>query len=170
MPEKWMGVILVFLLMAACGPKVLNDVDIDPHLAFEMVKVNPDTHKGKRLLVGGEIIEVRNFKEMTEIDILEKPLTTDRSPAHGDLSRGRFVLIQSSFLDPTLFKVGRRLTAIATVMGGRTQKIGEAEIMVPVFETPKIHLWPLEPPYPQQYPYRHWWPDVNFGFGYHRAW
>ena len=119
-------------------------------------------------MVGGEIIEVRNLKETTEIDVLEKPLAADRSPVRLDISGGRFVLIQPSFIDPNLFKVGRRLTATATVTGGRAQKIGEAEIMVPVLETPKIHLWPLEPVYPQQYPHRHWWPDVNFGFGYSR--
>jgi len=167
---KWMVIALISLSVAACGSKVLDDVDIDRHLTFEVVKINPESHKGKRMIIGGEIIEVRNLKETTEIVVLEKPLASDRSPLRLDLSRGRFVVIQPSFLDPNLFKVGRRLTTTATVMGGRAEKIGEAEIMVPVFETPKIHLWPLEQVYPQQYPHRPWWPDVNIGFGYYHGW
>jgi len=42
-------------------------------------------------------------------------------------------LISHLYLDPNMFKVGCLLTAVATVTGGRAQRIGEAEIMVPVF-------------------------------------
>ena len=166
----WIKTAALLLLVASCGPKVLDEGNIDRHLTFEVVKIDPDAHKSKRMIVGGEIIEVRNLKEVTEIDILEKPLGVDRSPLRLDLSRGRFVLIQPSFLDPEIFKVGRRLTAAATVAGRRTQKIGESELVVPVFEAPTIHLWPLEPAYPQRYPHRHWWPEVDIGLGYYRGW
>ena len=161
---------LVFLLVAACGPKALDEGGIDRHLTFEVVKIDPDAHKGKRMVVGGEIIAVRNLKETTEIDVLEKPLAADRSPQRLDLSRGRFILVEPSFVDPELLKAGRRLTATATVAGSRTQKIGESELIVPVFEAPKIHLWSVEPVYPQRYPHRHWWPEVDLGFGYYRGW
>lgn len=169
---KLLKVSLILLTVSACGPKVLNGVDIDPHLAFEVVKINPEVHKGKRMMVGGEIIEVRNLKESTEIDVLEKPLASDRSPLMIDLSRGRFLVVHPSFLDPDIFKVGRRLTVIATITGGRLQKIGEAEITIPIFETDKIHLWPVEKSYQQPYPHRHrpWWPDVNIGLGYYHGW
>jgi len=166
----WMRTAALLLLVASCGPKVLDEGNIDRHLTFEVVKVDPDAHKGKRMIVGGEIVAVRNLKDATEIDVLEKPLAADRSPQRLDLSRGRFVLLTPSFLDPEIFKVGRRLTATATVAGRRTQKIGESELAVPLFEAPTIHLWPLEQTYPQRSPHRHWWPEVDIGFGYYHGW
>jgi len=169
MLTRWIALALAALMVAACGPKVLEEGNLDRHLTFEAVRIDPAAHQGKRMMVGGEIIEVRNLKETTEIDVLEKPLAADRSPVRGDISRGRFVLIQPSFIDPNLFKAGRRLTATATVVGDRVQKIGEAEIRVPVFESPKIHLWPQEQVDPHHL-HRHGWPEVNFGFGYYHGW
>jgi outer membrane lipoprotein len=154
-------------LLAACGPKVVSDVsDIDPDLTFAVLKAAPDAQKGKKMIVGGEIIAVRNAKETTEIEVLAKPLASDMSPVQADVSLGRFILIEPSFLDPMIYKAGRRMTAVGKVAGGRIEKVGEAELTVPIFEEAKIHLWPTAyTPRPHDH-----WPDVHFGFGYHRGW
>jgi outer membrane lipoprotein len=153
-------------LMAACGPKVVSDLsDVDPDLTFAVLKAAPDAQKGKKMIVGGEIIAVRNAKEATEIEVLAKPLASDWSPVQADVSLGRFILIEPSFLDPMIYKSGRRITAVGKVAGGRTEKVGEAELTVPIFNETKIHLWPTrDTPRPHDH-----WPDVHFGFGYHRG-
>lgn len=137
--------LLSFWTIASCGPRVIpEDLErkIDKGIQFEEVKKDPEAYKGRRMLVGGEIIEVRNLKDKTEIEVLQKPLGRDRAPLSVDESRGRFFLIHPSFLDPSVFGSGRRLTAVALVEGQRTERIGEAEMVYPVLQSEHIHLWP----------------------------
>lgn len=144
------GVLAVFLLLSfsifsACGPRVIpEDLErkIEKEITFEEVKKNPDAYKGKRILVGGEIIETRNLQDKTEIEILQKPLGRDHAPLPVDESRGRFLLVHPSFLDPSVFSSGRRVTAVGLVEGGRSERIGQVEMVYPVLQSEHIHLWP----------------------------
>lgn len=142
--------LLLFMMfsvfLAACGPKVIpkeHEEKIDKKLTFAEVKRDPAAFKGKRILVGGEIIETRNLEGKTEIEILQKPLGRDRGPLQIDQSEGRFLLIHPSFLDPSVFGSGRRVTAVGVVEGSRSQKIGESEMVFPILENEHIHLWPV---------------------------
>lgn len=142
-----MALFLLFSLsmFSSCGPKVIpEDLErkVEKEISFQEVKKSPDSFKGKRILVGGEIIEVRNLKDKTEIEILQKPLGRDRAPLNVDESNGRFVLIHPSFLDPSVFRSGRRLTAVGLVEGSRAEQVGEAEMVQPVLQSEHIHLWP----------------------------
>lgn len=133
------------LIVSSCGPKVIpEDLErkVEKEISFQEVRKNPDSFKGKRILVGGEIIEIRNLQDKTEIEILQKPLGRDRAPLNVDESGGRFVLIHPSFLDPSVFRSGRRLTAVGLVEGGRAEQVGQAEMIEPVLQSEHIHLWP----------------------------
>lgn len=132
-------------ILFSCGPKVIpEDLErkVDKGISFREVKKNPESYKGRRMLVGGEIIEIRNLQNKTEIEILQKPLGRDRAPINVDESGGRFVLIHPAFLDPSVFRSGRRLTAVGLVEGGRSERVGEAEVVQPVLQSEHIHLWP----------------------------
>lgn len=137
---------VLVLFFTGCGPKVIPkeyEEKIDKKVTFEEVKRNPEAFQGKRILVGGEIIETRNLQGKTEIEVLQKPLGRDREPIPVDESEGRFILIHPSFLDPTVFRSGRRITAVGVVSGSRSQKIGETEMIYPILESEHIHLWPI---------------------------
>lgn len=137
--------LLCSLIFSSCGPKVIpEDLErkVEKEISFQEVKKNPESYKGRRILVGGEIIEIRNLQGKTEIEILQKPLGRDRAPMNVDESGGRFVLIHPSFLDPSVFRSGRRLTAVGLVEGGRSEQVGEAEMLQPVLQSEHIHLWP----------------------------
>jgi outer membrane lipoprotein len=139
-------ILILPLFLAACGPKVIPkemEERIDKQLTFDEVKRDPGAFKGKRILVGGEIIETRNLGGKTEIEILQKPLGRDREPLPVDSSDGRFLLVHPAFLDPSVFRSGRRVTAVGVVDGSRSQKIGETEMIYPIFENEHIHLWPV---------------------------
>lgn len=146
--SKMPAVLLLFLsslIFSSCGQKVIpEDLErkVEKEISFQEVKKNPESYKGKRILVGGEIIEIRNLQDKTEIEILQKPLGRDRAPITVDESGGRFVLIHPSFLDPSVFRSGRRLTAVGLVEGGRLEQVGEAEMVQPVLQSEHIHLWP----------------------------
>jgi outer membrane lipoprotein len=137
--------LLSSLIFSSCGPRVIpEDLErkVEKEISFQEVKKNPESYKGRRILVGGEIIEVRNLQNKTEIEILQKPLGRDRAPLNVDESGGRFVLIHPSFLDPSVFRSGRRLTAVGMVEGSRAERVGEAEMVQPVLQSEHIHLWP----------------------------
>jgi len=162
--------LILWGMLSACGPRLIpTGIEIDRHLTFEAVKAEPDAHKGKWMIVGGEIINIQNLKEMTEIEVLEQPLVSGRYPSKTRLSRGRFILVATSFLDPELFKPGRQITAAARVFGGRSKTIGEALLVVPLYEEPQIHLWPTESM--PRYAHDHW-PDVDIGvrYGHPHGW
>lgn len=138
---------LVLFLLTSCGPKIIPDEveeRIDREISFEEVKRDPQSYMGKRILVGGEIIETRNLKERTEIEILQKPLGSDRGPLFVDESKGRFLVVHPSFLDPTVFRSGRRITVVGVVEGSRSQNVGETAMVYPVLQDEHLHLWPLD--------------------------
>lgn len=137
--------LLSFTMFTSCGPRVIpEDLErkVERGISFQEVKKNPESYKGRRILVGGEIIEIRNLQNKTEIEILQKPLGRDRAPINVDESGGRFVLIHPAFLDPSVFRSGRRLTAVGLVEGARAERVGQAEMVQPVLQSEHIHLWP----------------------------
>ncbi len=139
-------ILIVITLLASCGPKIIPDeisVRIDKDLSFEEVTKDPEAYRGKTLLLGGEIIETRNLKEGTEIEILQKPLDTGYAPLPVDVSAGRFFLSDPSFLDPAIYKSGRRVTIVGVVKGGRSRQVGGAVRFDLVLEKEYIRLWPL---------------------------
>lgn len=152
---------IISFFILSCGPKIIPkemEERIDKKLSFREVKKDPEAYTGKRILVGGEIIETRNLKDNTEIEILQKPLGPDRAPLTVDESDGRFILIHPSFLDPTVFRSGRRITAVGLVKGGRSQMLGEMQMIYPILEEEHIYLWPIAS-------LREAEPSIGFSFG-----
>lgn len=152
---------LILFFSAACTPKIIPDdilEKVDQDLTFEAILDQPDRHLGKIILLGGEIIEIRNLQENTEIEILQKPLDAGRAPRFSDTSKGRFFVIAPSFLDPALYKSGRRITVIGRIKGSRLRKFKASERQYPLLEKEHLTLWPQE-----QHPLSK--PTFSFGFG-----
>lgn len=101
----------------------------------------PDKYKGKVFIFGGEIVGIKNAEGMTEIEVLEKPLNFDLSPRRVDISRGRFLLKQDGYLDPAIYRPGRRLTVAGKLEGVEERNIGEMPLKYPVFKVIELHLW-----------------------------
>jgi outer membrane lipoprotein len=158
--KKWM-LMGMALFLAGCQTTPSNGLsqDVDEGITFEAVRKAPETYTGKRILAGGEIIAIHNLKEMTEIEVLQKPLGPGLRPILSDHSEGRFLVRHTTFLDPTIFKVGRHITVSGEVTGGHVVKIGEAEMTYPVLSSPRLYLWPVGSP-------DRYTPHINFGFGY----
>ncbi len=146
------GYFYIFLgfLLISCGPKIIpDDLDakIDPFVSFQDLLKNPENYIGKHVLLGGEIIETHVSKDHSEIELLQKPLDARKSPRLTDDSLGRFYISDSSFLDPAIYKSGRRITVVGIVQGSQSRKIGGAERTYPLLERRHLHLWPPESRY-----------------------
>ncbi len=157
------GFCLTALLLISCGPKIIPDEiseTIDNRLSFEDILKNPKAHLGKTVLLGGEIIETHVLKDGTEIEILQKPLGPGRAPQFTDRSMGRFFLSDITFLDPEIYKSGRRITVVGVVKGSKSKQIGTAEQHYPLLEKTHLYLWPPQSGYASDGS-----PRISFGFG-----
>lgn len=157
------GFCFITLLLVSCGPKIIPDeiaATIDKNLSFEEILKNPEVHLGKTVLLGGEIIETHVFEKGTEIELLQKPLGPGRAPRFTDQSLGRFFVSDTTFLDPVIFKSGRRMTVVAVLKGSKSRQIGATKHSYPLLEKTHFYLWP-----PQSGTASDGTPRISFGFG-----
>lgn len=150
--------VLVFLLSTGCTSSAIShDVRsrVDPATTFKSVSHDPDSQKGKIVLWGGEIIQTRNTKEATWIELLQHPLDGNDRPIHGAVSEGRFLIRHEGFLDPAVYGSRREVTVAGEVWGRQTQTLDEAEYAYPVVADQEMVLWG-----PRQEPI------IHFGLGF----
>jgi len=93
-------------------------VKVDPSLTFEKVIRNPIAYKGKTVVWGGEIVETLNQKNRTtEIEVFQIPLDSSDAPKVSNVSEGRFLILVNKYLDPYLYRKGRRITVAGEILG-----------------------------------------------------
>ncbi|MBI5167323.1 MAG: Slp family lipoprotein [candidate division NC10 bacterium] len=144
-----------FTLLLGCSviPVHLRK-EVDRTLTFAQLREAPEAHIGKRVVLGGEVIDTRNLKEGTQIEVLEKPLAFDDTPKETDESGGRFLAFYPGFLDRAIYRAGRLVTVVGEVKGKRVQPLGEIDYTYPYIVIRFISLLPPVPRYPYpDYPY-----------------
>ena len=134
------------LLLAGCAAVISQEAleKTDKTLTFEKLLENPETHKGKTLLLGGTIIETQNFSDRSGIVVLQRPLDFQKKPTAEDVSRGRFIVYTLGFLDPAIYRHGRKITVVGSVMGSEVRSLDKMEYSYPVIEKKELYLWPSE--------------------------
>jgi outer membrane lipoprotein len=129
---------------------------VDPDLSLNQILQSPNNYVGKKVVLGGTIIQTRNLENVTEIEVVEKDLDCFGYPNFGYESRGRFLFRKQGYLEAEIFTKDRIVTGGGTVVGTRSGKIGEAEYEFPVIEVEELKLW--DPPV-QSY----WFPPYAYG-------
>ncbi len=159
----WIAVAIV-LLVVGCAPVISQRAleEVDRSVSFEQLLDNPDAYRGKTVLLGGTIIETQNFSDRTLITILQRPLGYRDRPTSEDVSMGRFILQVPGFLDPAIYRPGRKVTVVGSVMGREVRPLGEVEYSYPLIEKRALHLWPAE--HPGTVPRVHFGVAVGSGF------
>ena len=173
-PER-MGLLIVALLMAGllgCASYPISKqfrASVSKDVNFTMVLRNPSAYVGAKVIWGGRIVETTNSANGSEIIILETPLMGYEEPAPAEYSPGRFIAESTEFLDPAIYKAGKRVTIAGEVTGGTTKPLGSTEYTYPVVTIDELHLW-SEPHYYAYEPYDYWpwWMDYGWinGPGY----
>jgi outer membrane lipoprotein len=157
--------LLPLLLLWGCSvlpQEVRREADLS--ISFRELHRNPDAYLGRTVLLGGEILQVDNLKDQTELQILQKPLGRRDVPVEGDISEGRFIVDYSGYLDPAIYRAGRYVTTVGEVTSSRMLKVGGAEYQAPVihseflrlFAKPRIYYPGAYSYYPHYYDW-YWW-------------
>lgn len=143
---------LSLLVISGCIYPISKELrqEAKEDLTFSMVLQNPKAYIGSIVLWGGKIIETINVPDGMEIIVLEMPLDYGEMPEDERRSRGRFIAKSSKFLDPAIYKEGRKITLAGEIIGSETKPLGKTQYTYPVVMIKQLHLWrkqrPVSPP------------------------
>lgn len=147
------------VLLAACASAPPLDISaVDPNLTPDRAVANIEAARGQRVAWGGVIINTRNLKDTTEIEVLGFPLDRSARPDTGANPQRRFLLVREGYLEPADYRNGRLISAVGTITGIREGKVGEAPYVYPVLQAEQLYLWPIDDR-------RRTDPRVHFGVG-----
>jgi outer membrane lipoprotein len=192
MKNRFRLFLLLFLtvLLSGCAHVISKDLreKADTALTFQQVLQDPNAYIDKYALWGGEIIQTINQKDGTTlIEVFQRPLGSGEEPKLTQASDGRFLALAEKYLDPYLFRRGRKVTVAGKILGSKTRPLGETDYRYPLLSGEQVYLWeeyyypayyPYYPyssyyPYYPYYPYYYypwwrpyWWGPSWWGFGY----
>ena len=136
------SVLMFLLLLAGCASTPEFDTtQVDQSLTPQSVIAEPESSRGKTMLWGGTILDTRNLKEITQIEILAYPLNTNYRPQLENKPLGRFIINHPGYLEATTYAQGRQLTVLGKISGSQSGKVGESIYTYPVVTGEQLHLW-----------------------------
>ncbi|MDY6837888.1 MAG: Slp family lipoprotein [Thermodesulfobacteriota bacterium] len=139
-----LGPALSGLTGCASTPSKKFQRQVGPAVPFKELLQDGEAFKGRKVILGGHILETKNEPQATLITLLQAPLDSRNKPRSRDLSEGRFLVRVQGFLDPEIYNKGRKLTVGGTVSEVLEQPLGNRVYRYPVIEAVESHLWPKE--------------------------
>ena len=141
MSRKFVVPVLFALLLGCAGMPEFDTSGVDRSLTPQSVNAEPEASRGKVALWGGMILETRNLKATTQIEMLAYPLDADYRPMLESKPLGRFIIEHTGYLEPTTYAQGRQLTVLGSVNGSQEGRVGETSYTYPVISDSQLHLW-----------------------------
>lgn len=155
-------------IFSGCAYPISREMrqQVDPNISLKNVFQAPETYTGSKVILGGVIVAVYNTQGSSEIEVIQKDLDSLGYPRDVDRSLGRFLFRKSGFLEPQIYKKGRKITGAGAVLGVQAGKIGEADYQFPVIDAEELRLLDT---YQYNYdPYPYYWGPYYPGFYYPR--
>jgi outer membrane lipoprotein len=97
--------------------------------------------EGAQVRWGGVLVETRNLRDRTELEVVGYPLDDCGRPRTGASPLGRFVIVHPGYLETAEYPAGRAVTATGRFSGVRSGRVGEAAQSLPLIESYKPRLW-----------------------------
>ncbi len=139
--------VLLLILISGCAPVISPELraKVDPSLTFAEVLQNPDAHKGKIVLWGGEIVQVIPQNGTTGFKVLQMPLGLREKPVDASASEGKFLVLVKQFIDLSIFQNGKKITVAGEIEGvarkGEIKSLSETDSQYPLILSKQIYLW-----------------------------
>ncbi len=90
---------------------------------------------------GGSIIATTNLKDSTRLEVLAYPLDRNSLPDLSKPALGRFILMQSGYLEAADYAPGRLVSVVGKLTQTQSTRIGEAQTEFAVVQARELHLW-----------------------------
>lgn len=147
------------LAIAGCAPAPLyKPAPGTVHATPMQVAQTPEDYMGKPVIWGGRVVEVRNFPDHSEIQVLAYPLDGSQRPLANDTGNGRFLIRVPGYVERLDYPDGSLVTVYGTIRGVHAGKVGEADYLFPLVDAQQLHHWTAEE-------LRAGHPHVSFGVG-----
>jgi len=156
--KGWFHSTLILLLLNGCAsqlPSAIREAPAEP-VSVQDVQGKPETYRSQAVRWGGEVIEVQNKADHSDVLVLGRELKKKGEPKIDGAVDGRFIARFGGFIDPAEMPQGKRITVSGHVTGLERHEVGEFLYPYPVVEVTAWHLWP--DPEPANYYYDPWWP------------
>ena len=142
MPVKQLIIVIIISLLTGCAlTPIFDTAKVNTALTPKLVLNKPAENLGQTALWGGTILDTRNLKDSTRIEVLAYPLDSSQRPVLGSKPLGRFIIQQQGYLEPATFSQGRLLSVIGSVGESQSGKVGDSAYIYPVINAEKLHLW-----------------------------
>ena len=138
--------LLVFIsLLSACATVPEFDTkNVEFSLTPEQVINKPAATRGKTVVWGGTILDIKNLEKATRLEILAYPLNDSYRPLTDQKPLGRFIILHSGYLEPTTYAQGKQLSVLGKVNGTQSGKVGETRYTYALIKSQQLHLWSKE--------------------------
>lgn len=128
--------------LAACAPPPIYKPDASVITATPaQVAATPGRYPNAQVIWGGRVIEVRNFPDHSEIELLGYPLDSSQRPRVDEPARGRFIALMPGYVESLDYPAGALMTLRGTLAGVRTGKVGDADYAFPLVTVAQSHRW-----------------------------
>lgn len=151
--------ILLAGMLAGCAPAPIYPTDASIVVATpQQVSAMPDRYRNVQVIWGGRIVDVDNFPDHSEIEMLGMPLDSSQRPRLDQPAGGRFIAIMPGFVEPMDYPSGALMTLRGHIDGTRAGKVGEADYTFPLVRAQNTHRWTPEEMQSHK-------PNISFGVG-----
>jgi outer membrane lipoprotein len=130
------------LALIACAPApIYRNVPDAVAAAPAQVAQSPGHYAGNAVIWGGRIVQVQNFTDHSEIELLAYPLDASQRPKANDSGNGRFVAVMPGYVEALDYPAGALMTISGKLNGSRMGKVGEADYVFPLVGVAQSHVW-----------------------------
>lgn len=135
--------LLVLLTVAACAPAPIYKTTPQAVAATpQQVAQTPERFAGGDVIWGGRIVQVNNFHDHSEIEILGYPLDSSQRPkVDNGGGWGRFVAVVPGYVESFDYPSGSLITLTGRITGSRNGNVGEAGYVFPTVSVAQSHVW-----------------------------
>lgn len=152
---------VVLLGLGGCASNLPKGIAEAPAMLIhaQQVQQSPQTFTNAQVRWGGEVLEVVNTAEHTDVLILGRALEKDGEPVDEGEVDARFIARFSGFQEPSTFPEGQRMTVRGKLLGVERKLVGEYAYPYPVVEVKEFHRWKEKQHYDDPYyysPYYGW--------------
>jgi outer membrane lipoprotein len=132
----------LLLFLAGCT-KIISDTSLDRadrSIRFSDLQRDPEAYRGKFVILGGAIMEIRQVKDGIQLEVIEYPLDNDDMPVTLHPPGGLFLVILPPDAGYAMFRPGMVVTIAGEVAGKADRQANKVEYTYPVLAVKEIHI------------------------------
>ena len=140
-----LSTLLLVWALSGCAPAPIFHTTV-PSIAATPFQVaqTPERYANSEVIWGGKVVQVKNFSDHSEIEILGYPLDSSQRPRVSDSGGGRFIAVMAGYVEPLDYPTGALITVNGRLDGSRAGSVGEANYVFPLLNVAQAHVWTAE--------------------------